>query len=328
VSVLWVLSDAPLPAEELAQRATPEDGPTLIVPAATLGGGDLRPLIELARGTGDDAIRQGDRGSISVVHFGRAGGPVRVVPLPGWVLVVASEEASQRLAERLLAGELAGVKLPGAPIAPGVHCAPGAFVDPGAVVRGPVFLGRGCRVEAGATAGPGALLGEGVVLEPGAVVERARVEAGVVVGRNQIVRDALVRPGNIVPHLRDSPGAPPPALSAGPDDRLARQGAIVALLALSPVARVFGGRLATAAATLRAVVAGEGSWVGVADPAGPPVLVDLLPELLPPLASDAERTQARASYRSQKSASRDAELVVRAALRVVARVARGPGRVG
>ncbi|MCU0255510.1 MAG: NDP-sugar synthase [Vicinamibacterales bacterium] len=70
--------------------------------------------------------------------------------------------------------------------------AEGARVDEGAVVQGPCFVNEGAVIKAGARVGPHSVLGRQVHVEEQAVVEGTIAWANAWIGREAVVRDAIL----------------------------------------------------------------------------------------------------------------------------------------
>jgi mannose-1-phosphate guanylyltransferase len=106
----------------------------------------------------------------------------------------------------------------GVEAAPGVWSADGAPLSKGVTIRPPVYIGAGARIEPGATLGPYAAIYEDCRIADGAIVEGSIVWPGCDIGKNAIVRGAILGLDVVVDE-----GATVPAGSVnGKGERLAR----------------------------------------------------------------------------------------------------------
>lgn len=73
-----------------------------------------------------------------------------------------------------------------------IFIAKDAVVSKEAKLVGPLYIGKGCRIEAGAVVGPESVLGAGVVVGPGATVSRSILWRGTEIGEDAQVISAVL----------------------------------------------------------------------------------------------------------------------------------------
>lgn len=69
---------------------------------------------------------------------------------------------------------------------------PGAKIEDGATIEGPCYVDEGAVIKSGARVGPGAVIGRAVHVDEGAVVEDSIVWANTWIGRDAVVKGAVL----------------------------------------------------------------------------------------------------------------------------------------
>jgi len=317
ISITWIPSTRTLDRQELARRAGLEGELVVVVPHGRLADIDLSEGIALANATGDDIEVGESSAAITLWHVTRQPRDVRVIPANGWVADIVDEASAQALTEDVLLGRRTGIEIRGSQIAPGIWMARGAIVSRGATVDAPCYFGPDAFVAQGAHVGPGAVLGASSVVESGARITHARVDDKVVVGNGLAVENAHLTSEILTPHA----GVP-----IRMDDELlvssrrtstfpARIAAAAALGVVAPAAIAFGGDALVIARRLARIVSGRGAWLGVREDDPHAAVLDVEQMLVREDAHDEDRALARTLYRSTKSASLDARLLLERILR-------------
>jgi carbonic anhydrase/acetyltransferase-like protein (isoleucine patch superfamily) len=309
LSITWIPSTQPLDRYELARRAG-LDGQLLVVLAhGRMSNVDLGKAIALASMSANDVeVGEASR-AIAIWHAGREFREVRSVVADGWIADIVTEEYAQALTEDALLGRCSGIEIRGSEVAPGVWMGRGAIVSRSANVEAPCYFGPNAFVGQGAHVGPGAVLGASAVVETGARVTHARVDDKVVVGRSLIVDRAYLSAKVLTPHVGEAIQMDDELLvSARRASTIpARLAAVAALGVVAPAALAFGGDALVIARRLARIVSGTGSWIGVSDEEA---VLDVEQVLVHRDAGEEDRAAARALYRSTKSSSSDARLLL------------------
>ncbi len=136
------------------------------------------------------------------------------LPMYGWLLEdywedVGTPESYLRVQADVLNRQV-DVEVDGFEVAPGIWIGEGAEVDPSVTLKGPLYLGRNCRIQAGAELREFTVLGDNVVVKEGAFLHRALVHdncfigpatnlRGCVLGDNTaVLRSARIEEGAII----------------------------------------------------------------------------------------------------------------------------------
>ncbi len=310
VQVVLIPTMQPLSPRELALRAGMSHEPMVVVPHAVLGNLDLSEVVLRLKQCGGMAEVSAETGAVVLRDEQGAGATHRIYP-KGWLRRLDSELAVHQLTERILSHQVEGIEVRGTEVRPGLWVARGARISDRARYTGPVYLGADCVVQANAEVGPGAVVGTASVVESGASVKHARVDSGVVVGRDVRVEHAWVGRGTIEPHQGQQVDIEDPLVI----EALESNGAwLPRVAALGPLALAMAAapRDSQLVSRLRRIVWGSGHWLGVRDDDPDAVLYDILPLLVPNPKDAQVRRAASAYYSSHKSVSTDLHLLWRA----------------
>ncbi len=117
-------------------------------------------------------------------------------PLYGWLLDgywedVGTPESYLRVHADALNRQV-DIEIDGFEVAPNVWLGEGAEVDPDAVLKGPVYVGRDCRIEAGVELREFTTLGDNVTVKSGAFLHRAVLHDNCFVGPQANLRGCVL----------------------------------------------------------------------------------------------------------------------------------------
>lgn len=338
--IVMVLAPEATDPKIVAQRAgMTGDVPMLVVPADTLGDGDLSLLFAHADqgvvvASGESPLQGVGAGSITLLGMGTS---LRNVRGPGWLARLATEKDALTLGLAILSRAIprsAELPIHAREREDGVFIARGAVVAEDAVLVAPVFIGACAVVESGARIGPGAIIGAGSVVSEGAIVTSARVGEHVIVGENLLVEDCLLAIDGLHPLDGDSIAIDDPLVIGsvrGGDRSLVGRAAALLLLALAPIWVLLGsiGLRAPRLSALFDVVTGRRALVGIDDTAtdgaskelrlqaarAPRGAFDVSSALVDGDADVESRLRAHAWYAAQKSFAVDLRLVLGSLIR-------------